>query len=1187
MNFPLIPEYQNDILHANPSNKITGEPFTLPTSTNSTRILVPLKSPFFAKSLKLYNGNMEPLTKKDYRIFKIMGGLTELTAKSVSCMIEVTNKDITSGFIDYDVVGEFTLFDADMLRMIAEVMADGGVVNYAGITNKPAHFKPKLHGHSLLYDIVAFKDMVELADLLLGLVKVVTRTVVEVKISQQLDLFNHYLKLYKEQLLTSLYYHKNAYDGHGLTKNQVDLGLVDNFPTVTGIQALNKRSDAHLTPSGLKAIIDNFGTNIGTLFPANRLPISQFGNTNFIPPSIDGSFEGLGGLSETAGICQEADGSVVFLENRYDGRISGLYYSVIQDMYSPDRKKTYTAYRYTHQLIEKDDARVNRIAAGSGADVILMADTDKNYFYVGLTNGSLNPAKHVLSRIDVSALMSKLPTGLKASNYIQWMQVMLMGDWIYISFSHSYLNRSLTTNATPGERRFRYYYRVAKADVEAQVPVTAVAQRLSYVDPDGVTRNNAEYFRLYTPVGTFPNFTKCYFPITQTTGTVIYGNCYAQHCLTAPIPNKPGKHIMKIIGAFLGSYASSSVSSQFQTQIEITYEFDPETGQMTLLHQTPQRQLNFANLFVDWLNPPANWRTLPYMVYAWDQQGMDVLPDGSIMASMGDYMSFPRGYYLLKPRETRTRYDTLAKQWQTSLGVLDIEERKYEDITSPLVSGVKPKSFLLGNGGDFYVADSGIAQAPNKLYYRQSAGGLAARADIQNKLVNNIRARPLSNKVWEVRGEPKIGGATVTVPSSQLAGYGMDVGDFRFCVGTQRKYLNLPDQSAEWTQPADMNSIKVISAHTTRVNAQGKLEIVPTAAITYPSAIVDLLKREVAVPSAIASAPDVVVVICDPSGPLTDKFGWLPVLVWVSFGRVGTTERHDTMLSITPVYSGVVNRTVTSYTVLDKIHQLTPTGAVRLTASKWDVTISGDKNYPAHGSPRVGYYLNGNTLTGFFDSGISADGQGDRLQMYSEFRYNNRNTSKRWATSSTPYTNTFMDIGNAGGNAHRAVTPDNGVSVMIMHNESAGGAATIFKGSSYNALLGSAYPEVGWIIFFQQEIDATFNGVPYTLPSGNLDLRTVDPAPGNKTFYIYASLVDGVAQYETTLEKRLENGLRVWVGRVVTGPASILTIERFNVFTVNGKRISEIKRGNSIPASSGLANAEGQLPWIRNDELLP
>lgn len=1182
MNFPLIPEYQTDILNNNPGNEINGEPFTLPTS-ETTRILVPLKGPFFVKSLKLYNGNMEPLTKADYRIYKQMAGLTELTAKPVACMIEITNPLITSGFVDYDTVGEFSLFDNGMLRMITEVMGDSRPPDWNNITNKPTHFPAKLHGHSLLYEIVAFKDMVELLDLLFGLIKQSTKKVIEVKINHYLDLYTNYINVYKAELLENLNRHMASKDSHGLTKDQVNLGLVDNFPTVVGIEALNKRNDAHLTPNGLKTIIDNFGTNIGSLFPANKLPISQFGNSNFIPPSIDGSFEGLGGQSEMAGICQETDGSVVFLENRFDGRVDGLYYSVIQNIYSENRKREYSAYRYTHQRIENDNAIASRIAQGSGGEVILVADKEKNYFYVGLTNGSLNPARHVLSRIDMSELMAVLPAGNKAADHIDWMQVMLMGDWIYISFAHSYQSRSLIGWGA-NERRYRYFYRVAKADVAAQLPVTANAVRVSYTDPDGVSRTNQLFWRFYTPVGTFPNYTRCYFPIKQTTGTLIYGNAYSQQCLVAEIPNKPGKYVMKIIGAFLGSYASASASAQFQTEIEVTYEFDPATNVMTLLHQTPKPTLDFTNLFIDWLNPPDNWRSFAKLVYAWDRQGLEVLPDGSIIGSVGDYSSFPRGYKLLKPKETKTKYATIAKQWNTSLGGLEIDVEAKEGILSPLPSGIKPKSFLLGNGGDFYEADAGNLDGKGKLYYRQAAGGLAARAGINNTLLNNIRSRPLSNKVWEVRGDARVGGATITVPSSQLASYGTDLGDLRFCVGTQRRYLDLPDQSAEWTQPADTTSIKVISAHTTRINAKGQMEIVPTASITYPAAIVNLLKREVDLPSAVSLAPDVVVMICDPTGSLTDKFGWLPVLVFISWGRVGTTERHDTMLSITPVYSGTTNKTVTSYTVLDKIHLVIPVGAVDLTSSKWGVSIGGDTIYPAHGSPRVGYYLNGNVLTGYFDSGIQALAQGDRIQMYGEFRYANRNSSKRWTTTGGA---TKIDVGNAGGNAHRSVVPDNGVSIMVPHPEAAGGAATIFNAGTYNALLGSVYPEVGWVIFFQQPIDATFNGVPYVLPKQNLDLRDIDAAPANKVFYVYASLIDGTPVYEISQAKRLENGSRVWVAKVTTGSTSILTIERFNVFSINGKRVSEIKRGNSIPASSGLANTEGQLPWIRTDELLP
>jgi len=1170
------------LLNNNLDNEKRGEPFHTARGLWS-RIIVPRHSPFFVKSLVVYFTNGEKMDYDvHYRIYSIMSGLTELTAEKVACFIEFLDPEITDGFIDYDVVGEFTLFDTSMMHIINSGSKKDGMVEFDNITNKPVVWPGNLHGHSLLKDVVAFGDMIEMIDLIMSVCESAGKPLIQTKIEHYFGCYNQYLKTQTEMLKGYLGRHVNAYNSHGLDPSGIGLDKVDNFATARGPRVLEPRDDLHLTVEGLKTIIDEFSFNPDSYTKGDSIPISSFGNTNFIPPSIDGSYEGLGGQSETAGICQESDGSVVFLENRFDGRVDGLYYSVMQDPYAKDRKREYSGYRYTHQRIENDNAQVNRIAQGSGKDVILVTDTDKNYTYVGLTFGSLNPARHVLSRIDLSALMTPLPTGQRACDHISWMQVMLMGDWVYISFAHSYVGRNLPAGS-PGatERRYRYYYRVSKADVAAQLPVTAQLVRLTYTDPEGVSRTNADYFRFYTPVGSFPSYTRCYFPIKQTSGTVIYGNAYSQHCLVEEIPHKPGKYVMKIVGAFLGSYASGKVSSQFQVEIEATYEVDPDTGVMTLLHQTPKPQLDFTNLFINWLNSPPTWRSNYRLVYGWDRQGMDVLPDGTIMVSTGDYTSFPRGYFIAKPRDLRSRYEVLSKQWNTSLGVLETEETNFEDIPSPLASGIKPKSFLLSNGGDFYTADSKKIGEKNRLYYRKSVGRLAARADVTNSLVSNVRSRPLTNTVWEVRGEAKVGGASITVPSSQLASYGTDLGDCQFCVGTQRRYLDLPDQSAEWTQPTDMQSIKVISDFTTRVNSKGLMEIVPKGSVTYPSNIVQLLKREVDSISEMLKAPEVIVVICDPSGAMVDKYGWLPVLVWISWGRVGTTERHDTMLSISPTYSGTVNRTVTGYSVLDRIHLVVPTGAIGVSADKWDGRIGGDTNYPAHGSPRVGYYLNGNTLSGFFDSGVTADGQGDALQMYAHFRYLNRST-KRWSTSESDL---FIAVGNAGGNAHRAVTPDNGVVEMIMHPESAGGAATIFRGSVYNPMLGSVYPEVGWTIFVKQEYTAVFNGRSYTLPKGILDLRDIDSAPANKTFYLYALFEDGIAKYEISQEKRLETAFQIWVARIVTNDKQIITLERFNVFAINGRRVSELKRGGCIPASSGITNAEGQIPWLRSNEL--
>ncbi|MNG47118.1 hypothetical protein D3C79_49850 [compost metagenome] len=1186
MNFPLVPEYKTDLLHVNPDNQKRGEPFTLERSTYS-RILVPRHAPAFAKSVRLYNANLQELIPgKDWRIFKIMPALTELTATSVTCMIEVMNTEVLSGFIDYDIVGEFSLFDESLMQMIAEMVGqDIDKVSWDQIRNKPEWFKPKLHGHSLIYDIMYFKDFVDLVDGVLTIAKTQGRTVVEAKISHYFNTFTNYLNAYKTEIKAKLDAHKAAYNAHGLNKGHIGLPLVDNFGTVRGQDALVKRSDKHLTPTGLKAIIRTQAADLDKLLPVNQLPISQFGNSNFIPPSIAGSFEGLGGISESSAICMETDGTIVMLENRMDGRVQGLYFSTITNPYV-NPKRTYSAYQYEHQKFKAENSNPDRVVQGSGSEIIMVMDSLNGKFFLGLTNGTLDPGKHVYSLVDMSAVKAVFPDG--SDNLLSWvgqMSIVSMGDWIYLFAASPYVNR---TAPYPAGNNFRHCFRAPKATVQLTNPVAFTPVNLTYRDGDNVQVTNQPYWRWGTPVpvpgGTPDEYSKWYFTFVQTTGVRSTGSYRSQPSYACEIPTKPGKYQLRFASAWWANYTIPNLSQTFNCMIEMVYEIDPATNVMTLVRQTPKTAP------VDFTAGDHELSNTMYgLVFLDKEQGSAILEDGTLICSTAAYQSFPRGFIMYRAKAAKSRWAMMNRGWNLGLGELEQYVDQMEEIVSPLKSSVKPRSFLLGNKGDFFCAADPTTLAFNRLYYRSSPGKLAPQANVTNLYLGNIYARPLSNDVREVRGPSTMGGATVTGPSASLAGI-TDAGLATFCFATETRWQNGGTLPGQWPTTASLDDIKLMVDHTIRNEANLECTVVPNGTILYPKAIVDRFKNEVADPAGLAICPTVIVQVCDPTGgPLTTKFGWLPVFVVISWAKVGTTQRRTTLMSIAPTYSGGTDKTVTNYTVLDKIHygEGIDNVAADLTPTKWDVALGGNQPNGTHGAMRVGYYVDGNTVHGYVDAGIQAAGIGDALVVKFLFKYTDR-ASKRW--SATPGDVVGYIIGQSGGGNHQAVVPDGGVVQAYPHITTTGGAATIFEsynGSGINYLLGSVYPQSGWFLYFQTEIQAVFNGIPYTFPVGSVDLRTIDPSPGNKTFYIYAMVEDGKATYVIAQDQRLESPFQVWVAKVTTNATQIIEIERFNVFAINGNRVSEIKRGGAIPATSGLASKEGQLPWIRDNELIP
>lgn len=1191
MQTPIVREYRDDILNKNIENQIRGEPFNTETPGLYTRVIVPRHSPFFIKSLKLYFKNGEPMTEEHWEIFSIMPGLTSLAAQGVACMIRLKDPDIVEGLLDYDVVGEFTLFDTAMMNLVTSTTEDDRMIDFFNLKDRPIVFPPILHPHSLLYDIMAFQDTIHLLDSISEYSRQLGTPLIETKISSYFSNFNHYLALYKTQLMKFLADHKNTYNEHGIKAIQVGLEKVDNFPTaVEPLDLLGGRDDMHLTVQGLATIVNQTGFDAGEYLGKDTLPISQFGNTNFIPPSIDGSFEGFGGVTETAGICLEDDGSIVYLWNRMDGRVAGLYYSVLEN--STDYSKTaltYTGYKYEHPRFNVDGSSVDRICQGSGDEVILVGDSIKDIYYLGVTNGSLDPAKHVYSKVNLTPIVDAIFTqiGVTPRNLFPFLSVVLMGEWIYL------IQSSTAGGPVPAgigyPMNHKHFFRVRLEDVKATIDVTPVKQNVSFVNADGQQFTNSPFFRWYEQVldpGGSGQVVKCLFTFNMPSNGII-GNYRTTPVWVAEDPNRKGIFAMKFLSAYYASNAQNGIFQQFNAVPEINYDFDPNTGVMTLKSKTilPPR-INWGQ--DDFYDQAYVQNGGPFygLVFTYAGQGSNVFADGRIAASGArGFSGFPRIALQLQVVNAKTKHDTVSKFLGRGFDELTQYGAWDEIITSPLESSINVRAMQYRPGGEFYIAAGKTNQSSLSLYWKDITGKFALRPEVTNLVVNNVTSRPLTQSIRRVDCLPSIGGVTVSVPSSQLDTYGIDVGESMFCMSAQKKYYHYTDQGTGWTSPpVGDNDILLISDFNRRVEQNGLVTIVPTKEILYPAAIVELLKNQVEFPAIKNQARDCIVTVSDPTFSSLARFGWLPVVVVVTYVNAeGTPDRNDmysTTFTIVPTYVDNADgrKQVTGFTVLDKYHYKAGGGAISQ-IRMFNGRITGPETPQATIGPmRTYYYLNGNNLSVHVNSGVIGNTTGDAYTTNHNFAYANRNT-QRW-TSSGPQGNS-----SAGGGVF--ITPDNGIATMYDWAATTGGAATIVNGNVNKPLIGSVYPKVGWAVFFKSDIKAVFNGKEYVLPAGVIDLRDIDPAPENKVFYIYALLKNDVATYEITQEKRLENAFTVWVSKVVTNLNQILTLERFNVFTINGSRISEIKRGNSIPASSGLVNEEGQIPWLRSDEMLP
>lgn len=1162
MNFPIVQQYKFDIDGSNPENKVTNEPIKTPAGIWN-RIIVPVNGPFFVNSLELTHLNGEPMVEEeDYRIFRMMGKLSEFCATEVACMIELIKPEITDVLATYQVVGDCSLFDRNFLLLILAAANDDRPVWWDNVLNKPVAFPPTLHGHSLLYEIVAFQDMVAMVDELIDYMTNTAKDILEVKIDHLSSLIDWYIALYTKTLTEYLNRHKDAYNAHGLTAEQAEAGLINNFATATLTQSLQgERSDLVITPPGLKALMQEYGYNSDFYLETNVIPLSRYGSRTFIPPSIDGNFEGLGAEVETAGICMEPDGSLSILNNHWDGRTEGLYFSTCPD-YTKKVERIFTGFKYTHQKIIAAGQEVTRVVGGTNHEVIMVGRPGTPNWFVGLSKGTLNPAKHILSKVNMTNIIAALGgSGANYSNHDK-LSVHLMGNWIY--FIQTY-------GGDVGENSLKRFFRVPKASVEAGNDVTPVAVKLTYKNWDGVQYNNVDEFRWCSLTKNAAGaITRFLFNFNPPLPDMINGLYRSPVAMSCAVPNKANAYVLKFLTHFWTSYAAGNVSTSMDASPEIIYEFNPETGVMTFLSKTDE-PANIDMSKGNYSHNTAMQNSTQTMVASWSRQTAVVLPNGDIVYGASSLYAYPHYLYVLVPG-TKTAYESMKLWW----GKKNYPAMGYGSTTeipvSPILSGIQQIGVTYDNEGEMYTAYPQNALNTKYMYHRTVTGEYAIREGVNNLLYPNYYSRPVGGTIKRLMASPNTPRINITGTAAQIAKYALNMGFTSFGMGPE-KFLWNRTQNATWTDGTLDYDIQLVTAHNKRDNGDGTVTLVPTKQVLWPSAIVNQLKN--LIPAAYRNSPNIYVNIVDFSDGPEAKFGSFPALVQLYYVDVATAMARQMFLTVRPTYSAAVGikRTVTGYTVLAS--QEAAVQGTQQNATTWtSYFLSGNSGSVAKADI---YLKDDGTMDVDIFSGIASAHNGNNSVASARFTINKTTGA---IVSGTVYN--YQEAMQSG----RHAVPKVGIGQNVFWGTGSGGSALINGAGGNYYMLASCYPESGWVVYFQKEQSVVFNGTEYTLPSGTIDLRDIDSSPGNKTFYLYCQVKENKAAYEISLQKLEDTPFHIWIGTIETNEKQILTIERFNVFTLNGKRVSEVRRGSAIPASSGSILSEGQIPWLTSSEII-
>lgn len=395
-----IQQYKIDFTGVDMFNNITREHMSR-TSDKKDTIAIPRHAPFYIKSVKLYNIDGTKLDEgTDYEFYGILGRLTAYTAMPVGLFIKIKNPDLMEWYIDYQVVGNFNKITNEILNLLKSAYEDDRLVNWENITNKPTWFVPTVHQHDLVYDIYGFTDLAQELLRIAELRGTVSRPEA-VTLDALKGRLSRYIEGYREVIKGLIDSHAGGkVNNHGVWKNNIGLDKVDDYRVATLEEAIEGLSEElHLTPYIAAQAVSKAAGKNNKLFPSGSLPILRYGTDSFIPPTITGSFEGMGGFGQRCGAIVESDGTLLVLGRRMNGITKGLYF--IRSINYMNKVPTweFTGYRYTHPQATKDGANLNQIINGSNRYMMIVGDEDKNIWYWVATNGTFDPSRHTLNRL--------------------------------------------------------------------------------------------------------------------------------------------------------------------------------------------------------------------------------------------------------------------------------------------------------------------------------------------------------------------------------------------------------------------------------------------------------------------------------------------------------------------------------------------------------------------------------------------------------------------------------------------------------------------------------------------------------------------------------------------------------------------------------------------------------------------
>jgi len=233
---PILKKYPLDLTGTSPDNLIISEPHSLvDNARDGMRVFVLDQGSFYTEGLVVRDASGTKLTPHtDYISTYLYEEATTRSGLEVCGAVVVTNPNVsTEVYVDYQCVGGDYAQSINALEQVIQTLADDTrPVEWANIIGKPSVYPPGGHLHAL-WELYGFEYLVVQLERITQAVMVGDQSAFD-------EMRRYFQQLYEDNLaliqdLDSRFKdHKADYTNpHRVTKAQVGLGLVDNYPTAT------------------------------------------------------------------------------------------------------------------------------------------------------------------------------------------------------------------------------------------------------------------------------------------------------------------------------------------------------------------------------------------------------------------------------------------------------------------------------------------------------------------------------------------------------------------------------------------------------------------------------------------------------------------------------------------------------------------------------------------------------------------------------------------------------------------------------------------------------------------------------------------------------------------------------------------------------------------------------------------